>query len=180
MKTFLLLKIWILTKLPAFIYCSHGSYWNSALFLQRSQYISLYFYVVKRPEKLGAALNTERLLSARLRYIIHHKSNRTGCGFSGDILGIFWELFFGLFLGRYMGLPRLFCGVLFQIIFIVTLVEYIYVPFKFRSGLQEKTHHSMVTVLCQINIFCHQLTPSTTTDFVRFSKQKVCKFWTSE
>ena len=110
--------------------------------------------------------------------IISH--DRTGCGVSRDILGMFWELFFGLFLGRYMGLPRLFCGVLFQIIFIVTLVEYKYVPFKFRSGLQEKTHHSMVTVLCQINIFCHQLTPSTTTDFVRFSKQKVCKFWTSE
>ena len=33
-----------------------------------------------------------------------------------------------------------------------------------------KKYQVQVVVLCQINIFCHQLTQNSTTDFVRFTK----------
>ena len=46
---------------------SCGFYVNQALFLQRSQYISLHFYVVKSLKNHSAALNTERLFSGRLQ-----------------------------------------------------------------------------------------------------------------
>ena len=47
---------------------SRDSYGNSTLFLQRSQYISLYFCVLKK-KMASAALNPEQFLSVQLWYL---------------------------------------------------------------------------------------------------------------
>ena len=39
-----------------------------------------------------------------------------------------------------------------------------------QTNQRESKHFTPLQVLCQINIFCHQLSQNTTADFVRFMK----------
>ena len=70
---------------------SCGSYGNSTLFLKRSQYISIDFYVLRKTQK---ALNTKRLLRAQLGYIekIELKDIQQIQNFAVHGTGISWQV----------------------------------------------------------------------------------------
>ena len=70
---------------------SCGSYGNSTLFLKRSQYISIDFYVLRKTQK---TLNTKRLLRAQLGYIekIELKDIQQIQNFAVHGTGISWKV----------------------------------------------------------------------------------------